>query len=59
MAKEHEITLLDVKSGTGSLHELKVLFHGKREEYDEFVKELHDFKTRMNDRRVTRLSVQE
>jgi len=60
MANEHEIITFPVaKSGIRFVHELKVLFHGKRKVYDEFIKEMHDFKIRMNDRRVTRLAVQE
>lgn len=44
MANENEITFPVAKSGIGFLHEVKALFHGKRKECDEFIKEILDFK---------------
>jgi len=50
MAKEY---------GIGFLEEVKAVFHGKRGEYDEFIKDIDDFKTCMNDDRIIILPVQE
>jgi len=54
MANEHGITLPVL----GFLHEVKSVFHGKRGEYEEFIKDIHAFKTWMNDYQITRLAVQ-
>jgi len=51
MAKEY---------GIGFLEEVKVVFHGKMGEYDEFIKDIYDFKTSMNDdHRIIILPIQE
>lgn len=52
MANEHEHGIL------GFVEEVKSVFHGKREEYEEFIKDIDAFKTLMNDHRITRLPVQ-
>lgn len=49
MANEH---------GIGFMEEVKSVFQGKREEYEEFIKDINAFKTLMNDHRITRLPVQ-
>jgi len=47
-----------MESGIGFLEEVRSVFHGKREEYEEFIKDIHAFKTTwMNDYRITRLAV--
>lgn len=52
MANEHEHGI------GGFVEEVKSVFHGKREEYEEFIKDIDAFKTLMNDHRITRLPVQ-
>jgi len=51
MAKEYEI---------GFMEEVRSVFHDdKSGNYDEFVKDINDFKTCMNDHRITMLPAEE